>query len=415
MAGSRLAHWLICPLFPCFGREEAKPMRHSLTRPKLRLLSALVLFALALAGVCALFLYPRVLHTAQPVNVAVFSPDGKTLATGHTVLVEDKHKGWAYGSGEIQLRSVQSGLVTRTYPFFYRSTKQLDASRNGGPVGWLAFSPDGKLLMASNQHGGDDDAVGILDIASGRWLLSLRGVYNGGAPFCNRPVGFSPDSRRAFVLRFAAHDRSRTRAAEDSREQFSQITRDSSLVTYNCATGSVIRSIPHILQPGEWPQGAVLLSDGAANALATVFGNASRRWTDSGKLILLDTRTGKRLRTVETGQDTNSLAASPHLPLVAQASSNGTLLLWDTHSPKAVQCSPARDNGVWTVALSPDGKTMAGIGSRNNLYLWDTARRAPVRLLSFNTPWVSSLAFSPDGTLLAQTGPGNAVKLYRVW
>ena len=90
------------------------------------------------------------------------------------------------------------------------------------------------------------------------------------------------------------------------------------------------------------------------------------------------------------------------------------LLLWDTHSPKAVQCSPSRDNGVWTVALSPDGKTIAGIGSSNDLYLWDTARRVPTRLLSYHTPWVSSLAFSPDGALLAQTGPGNAVKLYRV-
>ncbi len=260
-------------------------MRQMLTRPQMRLLAAVVLVVLVLTGGRALFLRPRVLHTAQPVNVAVFSPDGKTLATGHTVIVEDKHEGWAYGSGEIQLRRVQTGRVTRTDPFFYRSTKHSDSSKNGGPVGWLAFSPDGKLLMASNQHAGDDDTVGILDIARGRWLLSLHGVYNGGAPVANRPIGFSPDSRRAFVLRFVDDTHSRTRAAEDSREQFSQITRDSSLVTYDCATGVVIQSIPHILQPGEWPQKAVLLSDGAAIALATVLGDAGSQWAESGKLM----------------------------------------------------------------------------------------------------------------------------------
>ncbi len=390
-------------------------MPSALIHSRSRILIALILIALALFGVWAVFLRPRVLHTAQPVNVAIFSPDGKMLATGHTAYVKDEYGYWAYGSGEIQLRRLQSGLVTRTFPFFDRSVERSDDGKNGGPVGWLAFSPNGKLLMASNQNGGNDDTVGVLNIASGRWLLSLRGTENEKAHICYRPIGFSPDSRHAFVLQFAADSILALQKPDATREQVSQIKRDSRLIVYDCATGAVVQRFPHVLEPGEWPAQATVLSDGVTVAMTTYLGNATNIWANIGSLVLFDIRTGKRLRTVQTGHQSTRLSAAATAPYLAQASSDGKLDLWTDPTVPPYTDVPVHADNVWNVALTPDGRTMASSGPDNHLYLWSIRRHVRARILSFNTPWVSSLAFSPDSKLLAQTGPGNAVNLWRVW
>ncbi|MBI3460117.1 hypothetical protein HY009_04220, partial [Candidatus Acetothermia bacterium] len=85
-------------------------------------------------------------HEKSGVFSVVFSPDGKTVATGA-------------GDGYARLWDVSTGKVLRRF----------------GPVGTVfssAFSPDGKFLVGGT---GEDLLVHIWDVASGREMRTLSG------------------------------------------------------------------------------------------------------------------------------------------------------------------------------------------------------------------------------------------------
>ena len=101
------------------------------------------------------------------VNTVAFSPDGATLATGAK---DQTVKFWDVNTG-MEQRTFQQGLVSE--------------------VRSLAFSPDGKMLAVADQN------VQLLDAATGRQLLTLKGHKNAIA--C---VIFSPNGRELATAGF---------------------------------------------------------------------------------------------------------------------------------------------------------------------------------------------------------------------
>lgn len=69
-------------------------------------------------------------------------------------------------------------------------------------------------------------------------------------------------------------------------------------------------------------------------------------------------------------------------------------------------------NWVETVAFSPDGKTVAGAGDDSSIYLWDVASQKVLgKPLTGHKNQVWSIAFSPDGTMLASGGQDGTIRL----
>ncbi|KAL5374572.1 hypothetical protein DPSP01_011851 [Paraphaeosphaeria sporulosa] len=91
--------------------------------------------------------------------------------------------------------------------------------------------------------------------------------------------------------------------------------------------------------------------------------------------------------------------------LVASASSDKTVRLWDAETGAHRSTLEGHSDWVRAVAFSRDGKLVASASSDKTVRLWDAETGAHRSTLEGHSDWVSAVAFSRDGRLI-QTNLG---------
>ncbi|MDX1379411.1 MAG: hypothetical protein R3307_11215, partial [Anaerolineales bacterium] len=99
---------------------------------------------------------------------------------------------------------------------------------------------------------------------------------------------------------------------------------------------------------------------------ALAFNNDGTRFLSASTdqtIVLWDTKREEQIRTFNGHTDAvNSVAFTPDESRIISASADGTLILWDVATGEALRTFSEHSAGVWKVVLSPDGKLAYSAG-----------------------------------------------------
>src|SRR5688572_22004970 len=112
----------------------------------------------------------------------------------------------------------------------------------------------------------------------------------------------------------------------------------------------------------------------------------------SGGLCHLDLQTLRGHTGVVT-----SVSFSSDGSLLATASADATVRLWEVATGRAIRTLRGHRQGVLSVAFCPQAKLLATGGRDQTVRLWDTLTGREVRILRGPTDMVNDVAFSSDG------------------
>jgi glucose repression regulatory protein TUP1 len=125
------------------------------------------------------------------------------------------------------------------------------------------------------------------------------------------------------------------------------------------------------------------------------------------KVKLWDARNGQCKRTFgsESGGPSDgvtSVALSPDGRLLAAASLDKVVRIWDTETSQLLDRLEGHSDSVYSIAFSPDGKNVISGSLDRNIMLWDVGARGgvttrPRMLFQGHKDFVLSVAYTPDG------------------
>ena len=316
--------------------------------------------------------------------------------------------------------------------------------RTRGPVGEIAFSPDGRLLAFASESGW----VRVRDLASGRDVFAQRVGEAGGVSFsedgsslvlhgsasppvevdaasgkvtcvleeAGRPAGDAAIvGANAVVVRNArgyVWDRARCRLLQTVDEVGKTAVRvvpsaDGSRVAFVSGSTARVVEVPSGRQLLELPHPSAITSlafDGDGETIVTGSRDGvGRVWSgNTGRLRRL--LRGHRGQVLDVAIDSEGVVA-------ATVSTDGTGRTWDVPAGTVAAVLFGHTNFVDAVDFGPDAESVVTASLDGSARTW-AVTGMPLALLTGHTGAVLDARFSPDGTLVATGGEDGTV---RVW
>ncbi len=289
-------------------------------------------------------------------------------------------------------------------------------TENMGPVSSVAFSPDGRTIVS----GSDDGSVRLWDVLTGKHIQT-----------------FTRNANRVLSVAFSPDGKTIASGGDDTSEEgpgFGICLRDAH-------TGELLK----VLEGNNYGTLSVCFSpDGK-----TLASGGDR--SSNNTLLLWDVDTGEPIETFRRPEPFGSFTSvtfSPDGNIIASASSDETIRLWNPHTGLLLKTITGHTEPVNSVIFSPDGKLFIsaaadGIrvsdtnelikvlpvpavsvvfspdgntfvsGSSDGIRVWDTHNLELLKTMTRDIVPIESVVFSPNGNTIAGSR-GNNLHLWDV-
>nr|POF13666.1 vegetative incompatibility protein het-e-1 [Quercus suber] len=132
-----------------------------------------------------------------------------------------------------------------------------------------------------------------------------------------------------------------------------------------------------------------------------------------GTVRLWNAATGEQKQKLKAGSDlVSAVAFSPDGHVIASASYDKTVQLWDAATGEQRQKLEGHDHRVYAVAFSPDGQVIATASVDQTVRLWNAATGEQTQMLEGHDARVNAVIFSPDGQVIVSGSDDGTVRLW---
>ncbi len=320
-------------------------------------------------------------HDGEAWAVA-YLPDGRLASAGE--------------EGKLRIWDPESGKLVRELVGHQGRVSALAASQKSG-------------LLAS---GGEDETVRLWDAASGKLLRTLPASGEVWA------TDFSPDGALVAagdmdgnltlfeVATGAVRHRFRGTGEEIAAVGFS---RDGKLVAAGETNGSI-----HVWSTSTFERTRKVTFGGHElwSLSFTADPNVLVVGGDHGLLRMMPLNINRRRVLVGHQRIVSATVVSPDGTIIATASRDGSIRLWDAETSVALARLDSHERAVNALAFSADGRSLAAAYQSHVLRVWALPAQPALRPLSAHTADVRAIAFNSTGTRFASAAEDSRLRLW---